>query len=88
MRIGAGNYRYNECIFLDFDTLNIIFYLYVLFDKLIIVSLLEFNSEINLLQFKMSQSSLSSILNQNKLTNNNFNDWKRNLIIVISFKKH
>ncbi|KAL5578244.1 hypothetical protein UlMin_019943 [Ulmus minor] len=38
--------------------------------------------------FKMIQSSLSSILNQNKLTGDNFADWKRNLLIVLSFEKH
>ena len=36
----------------------------------------------------MSQSSVSLILNQNKLIGDNLNDWKMNLIIVISFKKH
>ncbi|KAL5579546.1 hypothetical protein UlMin_011988 [Ulmus minor] len=36
----------------------------------------------------MSQSPLSSILNQNKLTGDNFADWKMNLLIVISFEKH
>ncbi|KAL5545007.1 hypothetical protein UlMin_008791 [Ulmus minor] len=36
----------------------------------------------------MSQDSLSSILNQNKLTGDNFVDWKRNLLIVLSFEKH
>ena len=36
----------------------------------------------------MSQTSLSSILNQNKLTGDNFVDWKRNLLIVSSFEKH
>ncbi|KAL5553890.1 hypothetical protein UlMin_041291 [Ulmus minor] len=36
----------------------------------------------------MSQSSLSSILNQNKLTGDNFTDWKRNLLIVLFFEKH
>ena len=41
-----------------------------------------------LLQFKMAQGSLSSILNQNKLTGDNFADWKRNLLIVLSFEKH
>ena len=36
MRIGARNYHCNECIFLDFDTLNILFLnLYVVFPKLI-----------------------------------------------------
>ena len=45
MRIGAGNYHCNECVFMYFDTLNI----FVLFDKFIVVNLLEFNSEINLL---------------------------------------
>ncbi|KAL5578196.1 hypothetical protein UlMin_019895 [Ulmus minor] len=36
----------------------------------------------------MAQVSLSSILNQNKLTGDNFADWKRNLLIVLSFEKH
>ncbi|KAL5577687.1 hypothetical protein UlMin_019386 [Ulmus minor] len=36
----------------------------------------------------MSQNSLSSILNQNKLIGDNFTDWKRNLLIVLSFEKH
>ena len=36
----------------------------------------------------MAQGSLSSILNQNKLTRDNFADWKRNLLIILSFKKH
>ncbi|KAL5577570.1 hypothetical protein UlMin_019269 [Ulmus minor] len=36
----------------------------------------------------MSQSSLSSIVNQNKLTRDNFTNWKRNLMIVLSFEKH
>ncbi|KAL5556402.1 hypothetical protein UlMin_038638 [Ulmus minor] len=36
----------------------------------------------------MSQSSLSLILNQNKLNGDNFVDWKKNLMIVLSFKKH
>ena len=36
----------------------------------------------------MVQGSLSSILNQNKLTRDNFTDWKRNLLIVLSFEKH
>ncbi|KAL5560897.1 hypothetical protein UlMin_030644 [Ulmus minor] len=36
----------------------------------------------------MAQGSLSSILNQNKLTGDNFADWKRNLLIVLSFEKH
>ena len=36
----------------------------------------------------MAQGSLSSILNQNKLTGDNFTDWKRNLLIVLSFEKH
>ncbi|KAL5546650.1 hypothetical protein UlMin_006337 [Ulmus minor] len=36
----------------------------------------------------MSQYSLSSILNQNKLTGDNFAYWKRNLLIVLSFEKH
>ncbi|KAL5573439.1 hypothetical protein UlMin_023036 [Ulmus minor] len=35
----------------------------------------------------MSQHSLSSILNQNKLTRDNFTDWKKNLLIVLSFEK-
>ena len=41
-----------------------------------------------LLQFKMAQGSLSSILNQNKLTGDNFTDWKRNMLIVLSFEKY
>ena len=36
----------------------------------------------------MSQGSLSSILNQNKLIGDNFADWKRNLLIVLPFEKH
>ncbi|KAL5574344.1 hypothetical protein UlMin_023941 [Ulmus minor] len=36
----------------------------------------------------MSQDSLSSILNQNKLTGDNFTDWKMNLSIVLSYEKH
>ncbi|KAL5555354.1 hypothetical protein UlMin_037590 [Ulmus minor] len=36
----------------------------------------------------MAQGSLSSILNQNKLIGDNFIDWKRNLLIVLSFEKH
>ncbi|KAL5571278.1 hypothetical protein UlMin_020875 [Ulmus minor] len=36
----------------------------------------------------MAQGSLCSILNQNKLTRDNFADWKRNLLIVLSFEKH
>ena len=36
----------------------------------------------------MAQGSLSSILNQNKLIGDNFADWKRNLLIVLSFEKH
>ncbi|KAL5565522.1 hypothetical protein UlMin_028686 [Ulmus minor] len=36
----------------------------------------------------MAQDCLSSILNQNKLTGDNFADWKRNLLIVLSFEKH
>ncbi|KAL5577811.1 hypothetical protein UlMin_019510 [Ulmus minor] len=36
----------------------------------------------------MVQGSLSSILNQNKLTGDNFDDWKRNLVIVLFFEKH
>ncbi|KAL5557637.1 hypothetical protein UlMin_033848 [Ulmus minor] len=36
----------------------------------------------------MTQSPLSLILNQNKLTGDNFADWKRNLLIVLSFEKH
>jgi len=44
--------------------------------------------QIFLLQFKMSQDSLSSILNQNKLTRDNFVDWKIKLLIVLSFEKH
>ncbi|KAL5559350.1 hypothetical protein UlMin_035561 [Ulmus minor] len=38
--------------------------------------------------FKMAQDSLSSILNQNKLTGDNFAYWKRNLLIILSFEKH
>ena len=54
-----------------------------------IQSLLKFNMQnIFLLQFKMSQGSLSSILNQNKLTGDNFANWNRNLLIVLSFEKH
>ena len=53
-----------------------------------IYSLLKFNMQFFLLQFKMAQGSLSSILNQNKLTGDNFADWKRNLLIVLSFEKH
>ena len=34
----------------------------------------------------MAQGFLSSILNQNKLTGDNFADWKRNLLIVLSIK--
>ncbi|KAL5539318.1 hypothetical protein UlMin_042265 [Ulmus minor] len=34
----------------------------------------------------MAQGFLSSILN--KLTEDNFTDWKRNLLIVLSFEKH
>ncbi|GMN63690.1 hypothetical protein TIFTF001_032774 [Ficus carica] len=33
-------------------------------------------------------SNLSVILTQNKLTGENFNDWKRNLLIVLNFEKH
>ncbi|GMN33999.1 hypothetical protein TIFTF001_046763 [Ficus carica] len=33
-------------------------------------------------------SPLSVILTQNKLTCENFNDWKRNLLIVLNFEKH
>ncbi|GMN67786.1 hypothetical protein TIFTF001_036844 [Ficus carica] len=33
-------------------------------------------------------SPLSVILTQNKLTSENFNDWKRNLLIVLNFEKH
>ncbi|GMN21263.1 hypothetical protein TIFTF001_048859 [Ficus carica] len=33
-------------------------------------------------------SPLSVILTQNKLTGENFNDWKRNLLIVLNFEKH
>ncbi|GMN31848.1 hypothetical protein TIFTF001_050756 [Ficus carica] len=33
-------------------------------------------------------SPLSVILTQNKLTGENFNDWKMNLLIVLNFKKH
>ncbi|KAL5571010.1 hypothetical protein UlMin_020607 [Ulmus minor] len=36
----------------------------------------------------MSQDSLSSILNQKKLTGDNFAYWKRNLLIVLSFEKY
>ena len=36
----------------------------------------------------MTQGSLSSILNQNKLTGDNFADWKRNQLIILSFEKH
>ncbi|KAL5561412.1 hypothetical protein UlMin_031159 [Ulmus minor] len=36
----------------------------------------------------MAQGFLSSILNQNKLTGDNFADWKKNLLIVLSFEKH
>ncbi|KAL5581163.1 hypothetical protein UlMin_013605 [Ulmus minor] len=36
----------------------------------------------------MEQGFLSSILNQNKLTGDNFADWKKNLLIVLSFEKH
>ncbi|KAL5582940.1 hypothetical protein UlMin_015382 [Ulmus minor] len=36
----------------------------------------------------MAQDSLSSILNQNKLTGDNFADWKRKLLIVLSFEKY
>ncbi|KAL5565114.1 hypothetical protein UlMin_028278 [Ulmus minor] len=36
----------------------------------------------------MSQSSLSSIINQNKLTVDNFTNWKMNLLIVLSFEKY
>ncbi|KAL5570148.1 hypothetical protein UlMin_026723 [Ulmus minor] len=36
----------------------------------------------------MIQIPLSSILNQNKLTGDNFVDWKKNLLIVLSFEKH
>ncbi|KAL5553982.1 hypothetical protein UlMin_041383 [Ulmus minor] len=36
----------------------------------------------------MTQGSLSSILNQNKLIGDNFADWKRNLLIVLFFEKH
>ncbi|KAL5539680.1 hypothetical protein UlMin_045094 [Ulmus minor] len=42
----------------------------------------------NYIIFKMAQGSLSSILNQNKLTGDNFVDWKRNLLIILSFEKH
>ncbi|GMN58872.1 hypothetical protein TIFTF001_027969 [Ficus carica] len=38
-------------------------------------------------KIKMS-SPLSVILTQNKLTDENFNDWKRNLLIVLNFEKH
>ncbi|GMN60367.1 hypothetical protein TIFTF001_029450 [Ficus carica] len=33
-------------------------------------------------------SLLSVILTQNKLTGENCNDWKRNLLIVLNFEKH
>ncbi|GMN19281.1 hypothetical protein TIFTF001_039771 [Ficus carica] len=33
-------------------------------------------------------SPLFVILTQNKLTDENFNDWKRNLLIVLNFEKH
>ena len=33
-------------------------------------------------------NSLSLILNQKKLTGDNFTKWKRNLLIVLSFEKH
>ncbi|GMN75494.1 hypothetical protein TIFTF001_056313 [Ficus carica] len=33
-------------------------------------------------------SPLSVILTQNKLTGENFNDWKKNLLIVLNFEKH
>ncbi|GMN67023.1 hypothetical protein TIFTF001_036092 [Ficus carica] len=33
-------------------------------------------------------SPLSVILTQNKLTDENFNDWKRNLLNVLNFEKH
>ncbi|KAL5543295.1 hypothetical protein UlMin_011005 [Ulmus minor] len=36
----------------------------------------------------MVQDSLSSILNQNKLTEHNFADWKKNLLLVLLFEKH
>ncbi|KAL5561705.1 hypothetical protein UlMin_031452 [Ulmus minor] len=36
----------------------------------------------------MAQDSLSSILNQNKLTGDNFANWKRNLLIILSFEKY
>ena len=36
----------------------------------------------------MSQGSLSLILNKNKLIVDNFADWKRNLLIVLSFEKY
>ncbi|XP_024021530.1 uncharacterized protein LOC112091631 [Morus notabilis] len=35
----------------------------------------------------MSASALSSILNKHTLTGENFTDWKRNLKIVLTFKK-
>ncbi|KAL5543263.1 hypothetical protein UlMin_010973 [Ulmus minor] len=38
--------------------------------------------------FKMAQGSLSSILNQNKLTGDNFANWKMDLLIILSFEKH
>ena len=36
----------------------------------------------------MSFNPLSVILSQNKLTGENFTDWKRNLSIVLTFEKH
>ncbi|KAL5550903.1 hypothetical protein UlMin_001079 [Ulmus minor] len=36
----------------------------------------------------MAQGSLSSIFNQNKLIGDNFADWKRNQLIVLSFEKY
>ena len=36
----------------------------------------------------MAQCSLSLILNQNKLTRDNFAHWKMNLLIALSFEKH
>ncbi|KAL5558918.1 hypothetical protein UlMin_035129 [Ulmus minor] len=42
----------------------------------------------NYIIFKTAQGSLSSILNQNNSTGDNFADWKRNLLIVLSFEKY
>ena len=38
-------------------------------------------------RLKMSKNALSSILDKNQLTGENYNDWKRNLDIVLSFEK-